>query len=337
MGYFMDKQVLVLYDSEEEYTRLMGEFMRTHRELPWEIHTYTDADKMSAGELSNEINILLVSESDYRETSEKIEKMQPKKMIILNESGLKLPEGITGIDKYRQAENVLRELLEIYAEIMDTSMPGTAGNYKTKFIGLYSPVRRCLQTSFGLTMAQILAEERKTLYLNFEHYAGMMTLLPDSDSRDLADLLYFLNADKDKFRLRMQTIVRQLGALYYVPPMKAGQNLITVTEEEWFNLMRRIEESGEFEYVVMDLTESMQGLFNILRSCKAVFTLTKDDRLATSKMIQYEQLLALCEYDDVLDKTRKFCVPHIRRLPDSPEQYTRGELAEYVKAQMADL
>jgi hypothetical protein len=333
----MDKQVLVLYDSEEEYTRLMGEFMRKRRDLPWEIHTYTDADKMFGGEFPNEINMLVVSESDYREASEKLEKMQPKKMIILNESGLKLPEGITGIDKYRQAENVLRDLLEIYAELMDISMAGVAGDYKTKFIGLYSPVRRCLQTSFGLTMAQILAAEHKTLYLNFEHYAGLMTLLPDADSRDLADLLYFLTADKDKFRLRLHTIVRQLGALYYVPPMKAGQNLITVAEEEWINLIRQIEECGEFEYVVMDLTENMQGLFNILRSCKAIFTLTKDDRFAACKLTQYEQLLSLCEYDDVLGKTRKFCVPHIRRLPDSPEQYTRGELAEYVKVQIADL
>lgn len=333
----MDKQLLVLYDSEEEYTRLMGEFLRMHRELPWDVHTYTDADRLLSMECVKSINMLVVSEGDYRRENEKIEKLLPQVTIILNESGLKHSEGIINIDKYRQAEYVLKDLLEIYAEIADINIPKNYGTYKTKFIGMYSPVRRCLQTSFALTMAQVLASEHKTLYLNFEHYAGNIAMLPDTDSRDLADLLYFLNADRDKFGLRMQTIVRQNGAMYYVPPMKAGQNLIAVTEDEWMNLMQRIEESGEYEYVIMDLSESMQGLFNILRSCKEVFTLTKEDKIATCKMMQYEQLLSLCEYEDVLDKTRKCCVPVIHRLPEEPEQYTRGELAEYVKMQIGNL
>jgi hypothetical protein len=183
----------------------------------------------------------------------------------------------------------------------------------------------------------MLAAEHRTLYLNFEHYAGLMTLLPDSSSRDLADLLYFLSADKEKFMLRMQTIVRQNGDLYYVPAMKSGQNLLSVTEGEWRNLFKRIEESGEYEYVILDLTESMQGLLGIMRSCSVIFTMTADDKTAADKMTQYEQVLALYEYPDVLEKTRKCNVPRIRRIPEEPEQYTKGELAEYVRKQMEDI
>ena len=100
-----------------------------------------------------------------------------------------------------------------------------------------------------------------SLYLNFEHYAGISELLPDMQTLDLADLLYFLNAQKDKFRLRLQTILKHKGALAYVPPVKSGQNLITVTPQEWLGLLERIEELEEYEYVVLDLGESMQGLF----------------------------------------------------------------------------
>lgn len=216
-------------------------------------------------------------------------------------------------------------------EIADIQLPRLQKNCKTVFIGAYSPVRRCLQTSFSLAMSQILAREHPTLYLNFEHYAGIAELLPDMQTLDMADLLYFLNADRDKFRFRMQTMLKHKGGLDYIPPMKAGQNLLAVTGAEWLMLLQKIEELGEYEYVILDLSESMQGLFEILRLCTRVYTLTREDRIAKSKLMQYEQILALYEYEDVLEKTKQVSIAHIRRLPGELEQLTKGDLANLVR------
>lgn len=326
-------QTLVLFDKEEEYAALMSDFLRKHRNLPWNVRTYTDVEKLMEQEHTREIGMLVVSESAY---DEKLETLHPVKVVVLNESGVRRLEGMANIDKYQQAESVVRELLEIYMEIMGEQPPGLTKGCNTKFIGLYSPVRRCMQTSFAVTMSQLLAAKYRTLYLNFEQYAGLAALLPDSQTRDLADLLYFLNSDKNKFKLRMQTIVRQNGELYYVPPIKVGQNLLSVTEGEWMNLLKCIEETGEYEYVILDLSEGIQGLFDILRVCTIIFTLTKDDRISEGKILQYEQVLAMCEYEDIIGKTRRCNVPKIRRLPEEPEQYTKGELADYVKMQLED-
>lgn len=180
-------------------------------------------------------------------------------------------------------------------------------------------------------MAQMLAEKHRTLYLNFEHYAGITDLLPDIQTRDLADLMYFLNSDKDKFLLRMQTILQKKGRLDYIPPVKAGMNLLEITADEWLEMLGRIAESGDYEYIILDLSESIQGLFQILRRCCKIFTLTKEDRAAKGKITQYEQVLAMCEYDDILQKTNKFKIPRMRKLPDGVEALTRGELADYVR------
>lgn len=327
-------QTFVLLDNEEEYADLMSDFLRKQRNLPWNIRTYTDVEKLMEQECTREIGMLAVSESAY---DERLETLHITKIVILNESGVRRLEGMTNIDKYQQAENVLRDLLEIYMEIMGEQPPGLFKGYNTKFIGLYSPIRRCMQTSFALTMSQLLAAKYRTLYLNFEQYAGLTVLLPDSHTRDLADLLYFLNSDAGKFKLRMQTIVRQNGDLHYVPPMKVGQNLLSVTETEWMNLLKRIEESGEYDYVILDLSESVQGLFNILRVCTVVFTLTKNDRISEGKLLQYEQALALCEYEDIIGRTRRCNVPKIRRFPEELGQYTKGELADYVRMQLGEL
>jgi len=88
---------------------------------------------------------------------------------------------------------------------------------------------------------------------------------------------------------------------------------------------------------VLDLSESMQGIFDVLRSCVKVFTLVKEDDVAQSKLLQYEQMLALYQYEDVLQKTCKCTPPKLPRLPKTIEEYTKSELADYVRAQLKEL
>lgn len=321
-----EEKIMALCDTEEEYAQLMTEFLKKNRELPWKIHTYTSVQELVKAE-RDVLELLVVSESAY---CGEVQEMKALKTVVLSESGVMKWENVCYVDKYRQAEEVLRELLQIYLEIADTRLPKLKQGGNIIFIGNYSPVRRSMQTSFALTMGQLLAREHATLYLNFEHYPGIAELRPDMQTPDMADLLYFLHADREKFRLRMQSICRRKGNMDYIPPMKSGQNLLTVPAAEWMELLRRIEELGEYEYVILDLSESMQGLFEILRMCKVVFTLTKEDRVARSKLLQYEQLLSLYEYEDVLEKTRRLNLPHIQRLPEELEQLTRGDLAALV-------
>lgn len=328
------EHMLVLYDTEEEYAQLMTDFLKKHRDLPWAIRTYTSREELFREEQSNEIAMLVVAESAY---VEEIKSLQSTCIVVLNESGIVRWDKVHNVNKYQKASRVLKELLEIYVDIADVQLPRIQTDCGTKLIGIYSPVRRCLQTSFAITMSRMLAETHKTLYLNFEHYAGLTELLPDRQTRDLADVLYFLTAEADKFRLRLQTMIQHKGELDYIPPMRVGQNLLTITASEWKLLLHKISELGDYEYVVMDLSENMQGLFEILRMCTKIFTLTKDDKMSESKLLQYEQVLELYEYKDVLDKSKRCRIPKLRRVPDALEQYTRGELAEYVRREIREL
>ena len=326
-------KVMALCDTEDEYAQLMTEFIKKRKNLPWELHTYTNVDTLLGTEKEG-IDMLVVAESAY---CQELRELSPGCLIVLNESGVMKWEDISYVDKYQEAEEVFRQLLGIYMEIADTQLPFLRTNRKTVFIGNYSPVRRCMQTSFAITMSLMLAERHPTLYLNFEHYAGISELLPDMQTLDMADLLYFLNAQTDKFRLRLQSILKHKGNLAYIPPVKSGQNLITVTAREWLGLLEKIEELEEYEYVVLDLSESMQGLFEILRMCRHVYTLTREDRIARGKLLQYEQVLALYEYGDVLGKTKRLSLSHIQKLPEELEQLTKGDLADLVKGLLKNL
>ena len=178
--------VLVLYDREEEYARLFSEYLKRQKELPWQIHTYTRAEELLAGEKSGEVTMLVVAESSCEEA---LNTLQPTCQAILNESGTLRFHQFPNINKYQEAGQVWKELLALYVETTGIRMPLLCAEYKTRFIGMYSPVHRCLQSTFALTFAQLMAEKHPTLYLNFEHYVGIIELLPERQNRDLADLL----------------------------------------------------------------------------------------------------------------------------------------------------
>ena len=326
------ENLFILCDTEEEYAQLFGEYLRKQKRQPWEIRIYTDVGELLKKEQRQNIAMLVLAENAY---CEEVRELQVGRTVILNESGVVRWGELRNVNKYQQADSVFKELLEIYMEIAGMQLPSLKKGYGTKFIGMYSPVRRAMQTSFSITMSQLLSEEHSTLYLNFEHYAGITDLLPNVKERDLADLLYFLTADRERFQLHMQAMIEHKGNLDYIPPIRVGQNLLTITGAEWINLLQRIGELGDYEYVVLDLSESMQGLFDILRMCIKVFTMTAGDKVSKAKLLQYEQVLELYEYEDVLQKTKKCHLPQIKKLPGSLEQFTRGELAELVKSEIA--
>ncbi len=328
----LEKRV-ILCDPEEEYARLMTEYLRKQKDLPWELATYTDTEELLDKE-REAVTLLVVAESAYRE---ELRALSPKGLVVLSESGVLRWEQLRYVNKYQRADGVLNCLLEVYMEVEETIPIRLGQGCGTVLIGNYSPVRRGMQTSLALALGQMLSEDHATLYLNFEHFAGLPELVADLQTCDMADLLYFLHLDKEKFRLRFRTIKKQIGKLDYVPPMKSGQNLLSVTAAEWLALLQKIEELGEYEYVILDLSESMQGLFQILRRCRQIFTVTREDRIAQCKLLQYEQLLSLCAYEDVWQKTKQLCLSHIRRLPEDLEQLTKGELASLVRQLMTEI
>ena len=112
-----DGKVMALCDTEEEYAQLMSEFLRRHKDLPWELHTYTSVKELLEREQYRPIVMLVVSESAY---TEELQKLRPDRTVVLSESGVLRWEELPCVDKYQQAEEVLRYLLAVYMEIADT-------------------------------------------------------------------------------------------------------------------------------------------------------------------------------------------------------------------------
>lgn len=328
----MEKRILAIFDREENYAYRLTEFITGKASLPFEIHIFTDGSKFYSYAKTKDVECLLISESVYDRS---VEDLKIPHIIILSESGNNLNKTLHHINKYQSCENIFREVMEYYTDRAEnTSLILRTGQRKMKVIGIYTPVGRCLQTTFSLTLGQLLAKQYKTLYLNFEVYSGFSQMLNKNFDSDLSDLMYYFECAREKLAYRLESMVETVGGLDFIPPAEIHQNLIGIRGEQWIDLFQEIERCSEYEYLLLDLTDGLVDLWDVLRSCDHVYTITRGDGMAIAKIEQYEKALERMQYADISAKTRKWNLPVFRQLPQRFEEFTYGDLAVYLKEQV---
>lgn len=323
----MVRKILALCDKEEEYIRHMADYLEKKNRQPFVIRAFTDVEGLKKFVEKNETELLLIAENTYKK---EIEDLPIKHILILNESGNQAGENVENIDKYQSSEKIFQAVMGSYADGTEDIPKRIARGAGMKIIGNYSPVGRCMQTTFALTMGQILAKKHKTLYMNFENYSGFGYLLNREFSTDITDVLYYFHCERDKLTYRLEGMIQTLNGLDYIPPVFSYRDLAEICGKDWIELFREIERVSEYEYLILDLSEQMKGLFDVLRECFRVFTIVKNDGFAEAKLRQYEMVLHMLDYDDIAVKTKRWMLPEFHRLPSGLEQLTHGEAAVYI-------
>ena len=326
----MDKKILAILDGEERYARGLMEFMSQKDSLPFRIHIFTDPGRFFSFKGNEEIECLLVAESAY---DTKLSEMSIPHVIILSESGHMVDNTLLHLDKYQSGETIYRQILEYYSGVSNDNLSRRrTNNRRMKIIGVYTPVGRCLQTSFSVTLGQILSKRAKTLYLNFENYSGLSTLLRREFQKDISDLMYYFECSKEMLSVRLESLVERMGELDFVPPVMIYKNLSGIKAEKWIELFHHMEMATEYEYLVLDLTDGILDMWDVLRYSDIVYTISKQDSIARAKGYQYEKALRDLNYEDIIDKTRKLSLPVFHHLSQRFDDLSTGELYSFVKA-----
>lgn len=340
----MTHKIMAICDTEEGYAFRMAEYLLEKVKLPYALHLFTAVEELEKFAGREEIEILLIAESAWRLIKEEYIRTQVAQMFILQESGepvqTLIPQGsgeakredLRCVSKYQSPEIVVQEILNLIADGSGWKGCLEATDTAAKLIGIYSPIKRCLQTSFALSLGQLLAKEHKTMYLNFEMYSGLGELLRREYQTDMLDVMYYFQSAREKLALRLPSVIQNAGGLDYIPPMQYSLGIKEVPGEQWLALCRDIAAIGEYEYMILDLDDGIDGLFDLLKSCQKIYTITKEDPFAQAKLRQYERMLQQGELDEISEKTVKCRFPIFQELPGSLDMMTHGELAGYVKS-----
>lgn len=327
----MKEKIMAVCDTEEGYAFRMAEYLLEKVRLPYTVHLFTGVEELERFACREEIAVLLIAESAWRLLKEEFVKTQAAQLFILQESEEQQTD-LCCISKYQSPEKVVQAILEGLAEGDGWKGAFEKSDAAAKMIGVYSPIKRCLQTSFALTLGQLLAKEHKTLYLNFEMYSGLGEILRREYQTDMMDVVYYFQSAREKLAFRLPSIIQNAGGLDYIPPMQYALGIREVPGEQWISLCRDLAAIGEYEYLILDLDEGMEGLFELLKNCQKIYTITREDPFAVAKLRQYEQMLLANEMNEIAEKTVKCRFPIFKELPASLDMMTHGELAKYVRA-----
>ena len=191
MRYLLYRNFFAVCDLEVDYALIFMDYMNRKKNIPFEIQAFTSVENLIAYGKQTHIELLLIS---GRAMCREVRDLDIGKIIILSE-GVHPPEldQYPSVYKYQSSSDVLREVMACYGAEKKTVADQIAVLKKTtEIIGIFSPLGRCLKTSFALTLGQILAKERAVLYLNMEEYSGFEECMGTSVAHNLGYSVYYV-------------------------------------------------------------------------------------------------------------------------------------------------
>ena len=338
------KMYIAVCDGEIEYAQHLTEYLTMRCCLPYEVLTFSGPERLLESGLRRQVAVLVASESAY---SPEIEAAAFPSVLVLNETDRYLGESPPSISKYQSMEQIAAYLIENCIDRDAPRAPAIRHGRAMRMIGLYTPVSRCLQTTFALTLGQVLARRARVLYMDLTCFSGLESLLgegpggviggsaggrPGGAHRGgIGDLLYFNECAREKLSGELPRLTTDAGGVDVVSGFPSAFELGRVTAAQWLSLFSQVGRVSEYEYLVLDLSAQADGLLEILRACSLIGMIVRDDRVSAAQIAQYEQVLRSMEYQDVRARTLRIRFPVFARLPSDLHFLTHGELADHVR------
>lgn len=329
------KRIMAVCDVDPFYAERFAEFANEKGRTPFTVVAFGSMAKLHAFAEQQPVEILLAGDGV---TEADLEGVKVKQIVRLSETGLKekFQKGemeVPVVYKYQSSEAVLREVMACY-QVKPEQIPLMAVGVKSEVIGVYSPVNRCGKSGFCLTYGQVLARERKVLYLNLEEYSGFSRLTGMQYDSTLSDLIYdYLRGEYS--RMRLGTVLYNWGGLDYIPPAAYAEDLSELKGEELAELVTRIAEEGIYDVILLDLGQLGQGMTALLELCSVIYTPTKEDCVSAAKLEEWKQFLMYSGRNEIWDRVHLLKLPmpgSVRQPGVYLEQLLWGEVGDYVRS-----
>ena len=295
----MSSKNLVICDREQEYAAQLAGYLSGKKELALQVKLCNSPEQVEAIRREMAVDILLADESiTFTEGS----LTGVSKVILLSAASTGTEGMVSRIFRYQPADDIYTHLIEALAEGGMGELWNIRKKERGKLIGIYSPVRRIGQTGFALNKGMEMAKTSNVLYINLETYAGIGGYFPEEGKRNLSMLLYYAKQESGNPGLLITTLVKRMNELDYIPPVIFPEDIRTVTISEWMWLFGEILSHSIYDVLILDLGDCVQGLFDILKACDTIYMPAADDRLAVSKIYQYEEALCRQGYGEVWER-----------------------------------
>lgn len=298
----MSKKNLVICDCEYPYVNYLMENILEKKEPTLCVYVCTSWDKVTELMQSRPIHILLLDESYLYVPDEGLEQIE-RIVILAHTKGKEQLRDWQVVYKYQHIDRILSEIFEDVGIFQSTRTNGQ------RVFAVYSPIGRCGKTSFAVALGKELAKKGKTLYLNLDTYPGNEIFQREEGLPNLGDMLYYFKQEHTNPGLRLTAMVQQEERLDFLMPIPLAADLKEVTPEDWKDFLVRLEEDSQYDNLILDIGEGVQGIFEILDRCDKIYMPVVRDECSERKLASYEKNLFLMNFGHLERKTIKIVIP----------------------------
>ena len=324
------KHIMAVYDVDPFYAARFAEVVNQKEKIPFEVMAFTSLERLRTYVKDNKVDFLLISSAVGKE---EIEELGIGQVVSLSDGEtLEADMEYPSVYKYQSSDSVIREVMACYCE-KEGGMEPVALASRAAVIGVYSPVGRCLKTSFALTAGQLLAQTGRTLYITLEEYSGLSVLTRTEYREDLSDLMYFYEQGSYNV-LRLNSVIHSLGGLDYVPPARYPEDLSQISAVRMAELILKIAEGNVYETIILDVGNYGRQVFPLLELCSVIYMPVKEDSVSLAKLEEFFAHLKNSEHSELEERIKKLKLPYhssFGRRENYLEQLLWGELGDYVR------
>ena len=290
---------LAICSKQKTYITFLAEHISHRKDLLLQLNLCFSLQKLKQIEEKYPIDIVLLDEKISYEERQKI---KGKVRLVLTTQHCKdLGAEEEEIYQYQPAKKIIEKIAGSCAREGDV-FRSYYGNKKKEIIGIYSPLHRIGKTEFALALGEELGKTKEVLYINLEEY-GCLTGVMRSHDRTLADILYHVKQEVPNLSAHLNETVIQEGNLDILAPLPISTDVKEVPLEDWKMLFSRILKESMYDIVILDFSESISGILELLCYCDTLYVPIINGSIANGKMEKYQDNMKMLGYQkDILDK-----------------------------------
>ena len=297
----MDNRYFIICDSEPVYSQQLAENL-SKKMIDFQIHVCSSLEQVQKLQENGTIHILLVEDRFPKEEREKIEAKY--RFVLTQRMEQQKDEHENPVYKYQSSDHIFEEIMKECLKQDETIFYGQSCK-GGQLIGVYSPIGRIGKTTFAVELGKEIAKKEKVLYLNLETYSGWKERFLLEGAASLEDLLYYAKQETGNIGIRMEMMIQHFDDLDYIPPLSVSEDLKAVSFEEWENFFEVLLKQSPYQKIIIDFSESVQGLWKLLQMCATIYFPVCEDEESKAKIQQFEDNLKLLGYEELLERINK--------------------------------
>lgn len=301
----MSEKNLVICDHEIRYAKSLGDNIAERGDLAVKVYVCSSFEHVLEFVKDRRVHIFIVDEQFAYE--QRVHVCAKQTFVLTRGKVADLGEEEWAVGKYQCADEIIREVFEFYVDRTKENVMRVMKKERARLLAVYSPIHRIGKTSFAIALGKELAKKKKVLYLNLEEYSGLEQT--KDEEMNLGDLLYYLKQGNGNLGIRLSSATKQVEKLDIISPIPIVLDLKEITWAEWGTLIEQTVEDSPYEVVILDVGESIQGLFPLLEMCDRVYMPILDDEISTRKVQQFQKNIEKLKLDKFKRITYQFVMP----------------------------